>query len=134
IGQASSGYTAIELVSGVGTTYQTYIYIYITEPNVDFRGRIIYTNATHDFQFCINSVSTAKVTLNSSGLSVGGTFVSASDTRFKFNDKQVNECIIRYKQIGTSRIRSNSTCGRSVYNRYPAVSSMRVHSSVGAFN
>ncbi|MFM7981123.1 MAG: hypothetical protein ACKPKO_17575, partial [Candidatus Fonsibacter sp.] len=28
IGQASSGCTAIELVSGVGTTYQTYIYIF----------------------------------------------------------------------------------------------------------
>ncbi|MFM7982788.1 MAG: hypothetical protein ACKPKO_26040, partial [Candidatus Fonsibacter sp.] len=85
ISQASSGYTAIELVSGVGTTYQTYIDF--TEPNIDFRGRIIYTNGTNDFQFCINSVSTAKMALNSSGLSVGGTFVSASDTRLKFNEK-----------------------------------------------
>ncbi|MFM7982849.1 MAG: hypothetical protein ACKPKO_26355 [Candidatus Fonsibacter sp.] len=32
IGQASSGYTAIELVSGVGTSYQSYIDF--TEPNV----------------------------------------------------------------------------------------------------
>ncbi|MFM7980932.1 MAG: hypothetical protein ACKPKO_16595 [Candidatus Fonsibacter sp.] len=73
IGQASSGYTAIELVSGVGTSYQTYINF--TEPNLDFRGRIIYSNGTNDCQFCINSVSTANMTLNSSGLSVGGTFV-----------------------------------------------------------
>ena len=85
IGQASSGYTAIELVSGVGTTYQTYIDV--TEPNVGFRRRIIYTNGTNDFQFCLNCVSTAKMTLHSSGLSVGGTFVSASDKILKFNEK-----------------------------------------------
>ncbi|MFM7990604.1 MAG: hypothetical protein ACKPKO_65915, partial [Candidatus Fonsibacter sp.] len=68
-GQAPSGYTEIALVSCVGTTYQTYIDF--TQLHVDFRGRIIYTNSTN-FQFCINSVSTAKMTLNSSGLSVGG--------------------------------------------------------------
>ncbi|MFM7989696.1 MAG: hypothetical protein ACKPKO_61325, partial [Candidatus Fonsibacter sp.] len=85
IGQASSGYTAIELVSGVGTTYQTYVDV--TEPNVYFRGRIIYRNGTNDFQFCINSVSTVNITLNSSGLSVDGTFVSASDKSLKFNEK-----------------------------------------------
>ncbi|MFM7982042.1 MAG: hypothetical protein ACKPKO_22255 [Candidatus Fonsibacter sp.] len=39
IGQASSGYTAIELVFGVGTSYQTYIDF--TEPTVCFKGRII---------------------------------------------------------------------------------------------
>ncbi|MFM7986452.1 MAG: hypothetical protein ACKPKO_44785, partial [Candidatus Fonsibacter sp.] len=55
IGQASSGYTAIELVYGVGTTYQTYIDF--TEPNVGCRGRVIYTNGTNDSQLCINSVS-----------------------------------------------------------------------------
>ncbi|MFM7827462.1 MAG: hypothetical protein ACKO82_07620, partial [Acidimicrobiaceae bacterium] len=77
IGQSSVGYTAIELVSAVGTTFQTYIDF--TEPNVDFKGRIIYSNGANDFQFYINSVTTAKMTLNSSGLSLGGTFVSASD-------------------------------------------------------
>ncbi|MFM7987566.1 MAG: hypothetical protein ACKPKO_50455, partial [Candidatus Fonsibacter sp.] len=39
IGQSSSGDTTIELVSGVGTTYQTYLDF--TEPNVDYKGRII---------------------------------------------------------------------------------------------
>ncbi|MFM7990458.1 MAG: hypothetical protein ACKPKO_65185, partial [Candidatus Fonsibacter sp.] len=40
IGQASSGHTVIELVSGVGTTYQTYIDF--TEPNVCVRGRFLH--------------------------------------------------------------------------------------------
>ncbi|MFM7988194.1 MAG: tail fiber domain-containing protein, partial [Candidatus Fonsibacter sp.] len=97
IGQASSGYSAIELVSGVGTTYQTYIHF--TEPNVEFRGRITYSNGTNDFQFCINSVSTAKMTLNSSGLSVGGTFVSASDKRLKFNEKPLTNALDVINQL-----------------------------------
>ncbi|MFM7988179.1 MAG: hypothetical protein ACKPKO_53590, partial [Candidatus Fonsibacter sp.] len=132
IGQASTGYTAIELVSGVGTTYQTYIDF--TELNVDFRGRIIYTNATNDFQLCTNSMSTAKMTLNSSGLSVGGTFVSASDKRLKLKREASNQRIGRHQPTGTSCIRSNTGFGRSIHNRYPAVSSLRVHSSVGSVN
>ena len=86
MGQSSSDYTALELCSVVGTTYQTYI-VCFTEPNVVFRGRVIYTNGTNDFQFCINSEFTAKMTVNSSGLSVGGTFVSASGQRLNFNEK-----------------------------------------------
>ncbi|MFM7984473.1 MAG: hypothetical protein ACKPKO_34625, partial [Candidatus Fonsibacter sp.] len=68
IGSTSVGYTAIELVSGVGTTYQTYIDF--TEPNVDFRGRIIYTNATNDCQFFVNSNATARMALNDTSLTV----------------------------------------------------------------
>ncbi|MFM7982890.1 MAG: hypothetical protein ACKPKO_26560, partial [Candidatus Fonsibacter sp.] len=78
-------------LSGVGTTNQTYIDF--TKPNVDFRGRNIYTNGTNDFQICTNSVSTAKMTLNSSGLSVGGTFVSASDKILKFNEKPLTNAL-----------------------------------------
>ncbi|MFM7989040.1 MAG: hypothetical protein ACKPKO_57980, partial [Candidatus Fonsibacter sp.] len=74
IGQSSSGYTAIELVSGVGTTYQTYIDI--TEPNVDFKGRTIYTNSTNDFQFLVNSNATARMTLNDTSLTVAGNIVA----------------------------------------------------------
>ncbi|MFM7988474.1 MAG: hypothetical protein ACKPKO_55095, partial [Candidatus Fonsibacter sp.] len=70
IGQASSGYTAIELVSGVGTTFQTYINF--TEPHVDFKGRIIYTNGTNDFQFLVNANDTARMTLNDTSLTVAG--------------------------------------------------------------
>ncbi|MFM7983480.1 MAG: hypothetical protein ACKPKO_29560, partial [Candidatus Fonsibacter sp.] len=72
-GQASSGFTAIELVSGVGTTYQTYIDF--TEPNVYFRGRIIYTNSTNDFQFLVNSNATARMTLNDTSLTVAGNII-----------------------------------------------------------
>ncbi|MFM7985287.1 MAG: hypothetical protein ACKPKO_38810, partial [Candidatus Fonsibacter sp.] len=81
----------------VGTTFQTYIDF--TEPNVDFKGRIIYSNGANDFQFCINSVSTAKMTLNSSGLSVGGTFVSASDKRLKFNEKPLTNALDIIKKL-----------------------------------
>ncbi|MFM7984907.1 MAG: hypothetical protein ACKPKO_36860 [Candidatus Fonsibacter sp.] len=63
-------------------------YIDFTSPGVDLKGRIIYGFGSNDFQFWSNSVTTAKMTLNSSGLSVGGTFVSASDKRLKFNEQQ----------------------------------------------
>ncbi|MFM7982807.1 MAG: hypothetical protein ACKPKO_26135, partial [Candidatus Fonsibacter sp.] len=63
----------IELVSGVGTTYQTYIDF--TEPNVDFIGRIIYTIATKDFQFLVNSNATARMTLNDTSLTVAGNII-----------------------------------------------------------
>ncbi|MFM7980801.1 MAG: hypothetical protein ACKPKO_15925, partial [Candidatus Fonsibacter sp.] len=73
IGQSSSGYTAIELVSGVGTTYQTYIDF--TEPTVDYKGRIIYTSATNDFQYLVNSNATAIMTVNDTSLTVAGNII-----------------------------------------------------------
>ena len=48
IGQASSGYTAIELVSGVGTTYQTYIFfpslMHILEDGISTRMQPMISN------------------------------------------------------------------------------------------
>ncbi|MFM7989396.1 MAG: hypothetical protein ACKPKO_59790 [Candidatus Fonsibacter sp.] len=52
-----------------------YIYIYFTEPNVYFRGRIIYTNSTNDFQFLVNPNATARMTLNDSSLTVAGNII-----------------------------------------------------------
>ncbi|MFM7979081.1 MAG: hypothetical protein ACKPKO_07160, partial [Candidatus Fonsibacter sp.] len=60
-------------------------YIDFTSPGVDFKGRIIY-GWSNDFQFQINSSGTAKMTLNSTGLSVSGTVSTTSDKRFKFNE------------------------------------------------
>ncbi|MFM7983003.1 MAG: tail fiber domain-containing protein, partial [Candidatus Fonsibacter sp.] len=64
-----------------------------TSPGADLKGRIIYGYGSNGFQFWINSVSTANMTLNSSGLSVGGTFVSASDKRLKFNEKPLTNAL-----------------------------------------
>ncbi|MFM7979048.1 MAG: hypothetical protein ACKPKO_06990, partial [Candidatus Fonsibacter sp.] len=63
-------------------------YIDFTSPGVDFKGRIIY-GWSNDFQFQINSGATAKMTLNSTGLSVVGTVTTTSDKRFKFNEKPI---------------------------------------------
>ncbi|MFM7980293.1 MAG: hypothetical protein ACKPKO_13355 [Candidatus Fonsibacter sp.] len=40
------------------------------------------------FQFCINSSSAAKMTLNSTGLNVVGTVSTTSDKIFKINENQ----------------------------------------------
>ncbi|MFM7979074.1 MAG: tail fiber domain-containing protein, partial [Candidatus Fonsibacter sp.] len=53
----------------------------------DMRGRFIYTYATAQFDWCIASSFTPKMTLKSAGLYLGATLVSASDKRLKFNEK-----------------------------------------------
>ncbi|MFM7989456.1 MAG: tail fiber domain-containing protein [Candidatus Fonsibacter sp.] len=45
-------------------------------------------------------MSTAKSTLNSSGLSVGGTLVSASDQRLKLNAKPLTNALDVINQLG----------------------------------
>ncbi|MFM7979770.1 MAG: hypothetical protein ACKPKO_10680, partial [Candidatus Fonsibacter sp.] len=84
IGMESTTLASIEICAS------QFQYIDFTSPRVDFKGRIIYGIGPNDFQFLINSSSTAKMTLNSSGLSVGGTFVSASDKRLKFQRAATN--------------------------------------------
>ena len=52
------------------------------------KGRMQYTNSTAQFDWYINStLATSKMILNSSGLSVGGTFVPAIENILKFNKK-----------------------------------------------
>ena len=57
------------------------------------KGRMQYTNSTAQFDWYINcTLATSKI-LNSSGLSVGGTFVPASDKRLKFNEKPLTNAL-----------------------------------------
>ena len=48
---------------------------------------MLYTFSTVAFEWFIDSNGTAKMTLKPAGLYVGGTLVSASDKRLKFNEK-----------------------------------------------
>ena len=51
------------------------------------KGRMLYTFSTVAFEWFIDSNWTAKLALKPAGLYVGGTLVSASDKRLKWNDK-----------------------------------------------
>ncbi|MFM7978016.1 MAG: hypothetical protein ACKPKO_01760, partial [Candidatus Fonsibacter sp.] len=85
-----SGYTA----GGIEICTSSLQYIDFTSPGVDLKGRIMYGYGSNDFQFWINSVSTAKMTLNSSG-----TCVSASDKRLKFNEKPLTNALDVINQL-----------------------------------
>ena len=73
----------------------TFAYIDFTTVGIDMKGRMQYTNSTAQFDWYINStLATSKMILNASGLSVGGTFVSASDKRLKFNEKLLTNALM----------------------------------------
>ena len=77
-----SGYGWIEICgSDNGSAY-----IDFTTVNTDFKGRFSFTLSNNQWDWTVNGGS-SKMPLNSGGVSVGGTFVSASDKRLKFNDK-----------------------------------------------
>ena len=75
------GVDSSNTAAGIEICASTLQYIDFTAPGIDFKGRIIYGFGSNDFQFCINQSSFAKMSLNSHGLYVGGTLVSASDKR-----------------------------------------------------
>ena len=62
------------------------VYLDFTTVNTDYKGRFSYTLSKNQCDWTVNGGS-SNMSLNSSGLSVGGTFVAASDKRLKFNDK-----------------------------------------------
>ncbi|MFM7981019.1 MAG: tail fiber domain-containing protein, partial [Candidatus Fonsibacter sp.] len=64
-------------------------YIDFTTVNVYDRGRFSYALSNKQYEWSVYNGTTiaSNMILNSSGLSVGGTFVSASDKRLKFNEK-----------------------------------------------
>jgi len=68
IGQAADNDTAIELCSLSANKS----YIDFTQPNTDFKGRIIYNNTDNDLKFHVNSNTTARMVLNDTSLTVEG--------------------------------------------------------------
>ncbi|MFM7978399.1 MAG: tail fiber domain-containing protein, partial [Candidatus Fonsibacter sp.] len=57
------------------------------------KSRILYDHSANELRHCVASSLTANMALNSSGLSVGGTFVPASDKRLKFNEKPLGNAL-----------------------------------------
>ncbi|MFM7987797.1 MAG: hypothetical protein ACKPKO_51645, partial [Candidatus Fonsibacter sp.] len=68
-------------------------YIGFTAPTVDYKGSILYDHSAIELIIFVAGSLTANMTLNSSGLSVGGTFVSAIDYIFKFNEKPLTNAL-----------------------------------------
>ncbi|MFM7981842.1 MAG: tail fiber domain-containing protein, partial [Candidatus Fonsibacter sp.] len=88
---SNSGYAWMELCrsnSGMG-------YIDFTTVNADARGRFSYALSSNQYEWSVynGTAIASKMILNSSGLSVGGTFVSASDKRLKFNEKPLSNAL-----------------------------------------
>ncbi|MFM7982486.1 MAG: hypothetical protein ACKPKO_24505 [Candidatus Fonsibacter sp.] len=82
---ANNGYGWIELCgSNSGTCY-----IDFTTVNADARGRFSYALSSNQYEWSLynGTAITYKMILKNIGLSVGGTLVSASDKRLKFNEK-----------------------------------------------
>ncbi|MFM7983595.1 MAG: hypothetical protein ACKPKO_30145, partial [Candidatus Fonsibacter sp.] len=71
------------------------VYIDFATVNADFRGRFSYAISGNQYARSVYTgpVSASNMILNSSGLSVGGTFVSASDKRLKFNEKPLTNAL-----------------------------------------
>ena len=73
--------------AGLELCATTSAYVDFTTANTDWKGRMLYTFSTVAFEWFIDSNITAKMTLKPAGLYVGGTLVSASDKRLKWNEK-----------------------------------------------
>ena len=58
----------------------------LTSAGTDMRGRMIYTHSSSQFDWCIASGFTAKMTLKPAGLYLGATLVSASDQKLIVNE------------------------------------------------
>ncbi|MFM7984819.1 MAG: hypothetical protein ACKPKO_36410, partial [Candidatus Fonsibacter sp.] len=74
-------------------------YIDFTTPSVDYKGRILYDHSTNELRIFVAGSTTANMTLNSSGLSVGGTFVSASDMILNLNEKPLTNTLDVISQL-----------------------------------
>jgi hypothetical protein len=68
IGQATNGYTAIEICSD--PLYQSRIDF--TVPNSNYKGRLLYDFPTNEFRFNVNSSSTSRMVLTDTSLTVAG--------------------------------------------------------------
>jgi hypothetical protein len=68
-------------------------YIDFTVPSSDFKGRMVYNNNDSSFAWHVGGSGTAKMTLNATALYVGGTTVSSSDKRLKFNEKPLTNAL-----------------------------------------
>ncbi|MFM7977953.1 MAG: hypothetical protein ACKPKO_01445, partial [Candidatus Fonsibacter sp.] len=88
---SNNGYAWIELCgSNSGYSYNDF-----TTVNVDYRGRFSYTLSSNQYEWTVynGTTSASKMILNTTGLSVGGTLVSASDKRLKFNEKPLTNAL-----------------------------------------
>ncbi|MFM7977961.1 MAG: tail fiber domain-containing protein, partial [Candidatus Fonsibacter sp.] len=94
---SNNGYAWMELCgSNSGQAF-----IDFTTVNSDYRGRFSFTLSSNQYDWSVwnGTSSPTKMTLNSSGLSVGGTFVSASDKRLKFNKKPLSNALNIISQL-----------------------------------
>ena len=62
-------------------------YIDFSIPASDYNGRMIYNNVDASFAWLFNGPATTRMSLNATTLYGGGTRVSSSDERLKFNEK-----------------------------------------------
>ncbi|MFM7987879.1 MAG: tail fiber domain-containing protein, partial [Candidatus Fonsibacter sp.] len=76
-------------------------YIDFTTVNVDARGRFSYALSNNQYEWSVlnGTASASKMILNTTGLSVGGTLVSASDKRLEFNEKPLTNALDVIKQL-----------------------------------
>ncbi|MFM7987980.1 MAG: hypothetical protein ACKPKO_52570, partial [Candidatus Fonsibacter sp.] len=68
-------------------------YIDFTSQRVDDKGRILYAHSANELRIFVAGSQAVKMQLNPVGLSVGGTFVSASDNILKFNEKPLSNAL-----------------------------------------
>ena len=79
--------------AGIEICSSTMQYIDFTIPSSDYKGRVIYNNTEASFNWFVDGSATTKMTLNPTALYVGGTTVSPSDKRLKFNEKPLTNAL-----------------------------------------
>jgi hypothetical protein len=79
--------------SGIEICSSTLQYIEFTIAGIDYKGKMIYSNTGASFAWHVGGSITAKMALNSTALYVGGTTVSSSDKRLKFNEKPLTNAL-----------------------------------------
>ena len=67
--------------------------IIFTIPNNDYKGRMQYKHSSSQFECYVGGFGTAKLVLNSTYLTDGGTTVSTSDRRLQFNDQPLTDAL-----------------------------------------
>ena len=89
IGLDTSAAGGIEICAGS----LQYIDFTVPTPTTDYRGRMMYNNTENAFAWSVGGSGTAKMVLNATALYVGGTTVSSSDKRLKFNEKPLTNAL-----------------------------------------
>ena len=74
-------------------------YIDFTIPSSDYQVRMIFNNTDSSFNCFVGGSATTHMTLSTTALYVGGTTVSSSDKRLKFNEKPLANALYAIHQL-----------------------------------